>query len=97
MVTKSFKSVGLKGVQVIYPAGAPKCLAPTLLFGMCGGSLESTTLHLLELCALLQIMLNRATHEESLHNFALVCLCFVYDLFSEAVSYTMYSIERYVD
>jgi len=27
----------------------------------------------------------------------LVCLCFVDDLLSEVVSYTMYSIERYVD
>jgi len=27
----------------------------------------------------------------------LVCLCFVHDLLSEVVSYTVYSVERYVD
>jgi len=50
----------------------------------------------MELCALHQIMLNVANPEESF-KILLVYLCFVHDLFNEFVSYTMYSIERYVD
>jgi hypothetical protein len=41
--------------------GGPKCFVLTLLLGMQWESLKTTTLHLLELCALLQIILKWST------------------------------------
>ena len=35
--------------------------------------------------------------QKKAYKILLVCLCFFHDLFSEFVSYKMYSIERYVD
>ena len=61
------------------------------------GKPYGATLHLLELYALLHTVKMEQTLNSSMYRFACARICSVCDLFSEVVSKTVYSIERYSD